>query len=116
MTLSPFGICTVSRRDAGSMSMTGASVTRKWLVAPESKIAQSFRSSTLISTVCSNDYAACRYVGISKCGVGCVTSDWIHGTGKVFFGLLVTEGGFAGLVVSVGLGSAFKGLLMCLDG
>ena len=33
-----------------------------------------------------------------------------------FFGLLVTEGGFMGLVLFVGLGSAFRGLVMCLDG
>ena len=33
-----------------------------------------------------------------------------------FFGLLVTEGGFMGLVLFAGLGSAVKGLVMCLDG
>jgi hypothetical protein len=69
VTLSPFGICTVSGRDAGSMSMTGASVTRKWLVAPESNIAQFFRSSILISTVCSNDCAAYAYCGLPYVGM-----------------------------------------------
>ena len=33
-----------------------------------------------------------------------------------FFGLLVTGNSFTGLVLFTGLGSAFKGLVMCLDG
>ena len=37
------------------------------------------------------------------------------GLAKIF-SLLVTESGFTGLVLFVGLGSAFKGLVMCLDG
>ena len=61
VTLSPFGVFTVSGRDAGGMSMTGVFVTRKWIYAPESNIAQFFKSSILISTVCSNDCAAYAY-------------------------------------------------------
>ena len=32
-----------------------------------------------------------------------------------FFGLLVTGNSFMGLVLFVGLGGAFKGLVMCLE-
>ena len=68
VTLSPFGICTVSGRDAGSMSMTGACVTKKWFVTPESNIAQFFRSSTLIS-FCSNDCATYAYCDLPDVGM-----------------------------------------------
>ena len=50
-TLEPFGIVTVNGFRAGIISTTGASVTRKVPVAPESTIAQSLRSIWLKSTV-----------------------------------------------------------------
>ena len=61
VTRSPFGIWTVNGLTAGVISMTGAVVTRKWLVAPESNIAQFLRSAMSKSTVLSSDWAAYAY-------------------------------------------------------
>jgi len=69
VTISPFGICTIKEFNASRMSMTGASVTRKWFVAPKSKVSQFSRSSTLISTVCSKDCAAYAYCDIPYVGM-----------------------------------------------
>ena len=53
-TLCPFGIRTFNGFDAGLMFVTGASLTRKLLVAPESKIAHSLMFLSVMSTVVSS--------------------------------------------------------------
>ena len=61
VTRSPLGIWAVNGLMVGVMSMTGAVVIRKWLVLPESNIAQFLRFATSMLTVCSSDLAAKAY-------------------------------------------------------
>ena len=58
----PSGSCILRGLVAVCRFVTGAVVTRKWLVAPESRIAQFLRSSMLIDVVCSSDFAAYWYL------------------------------------------------------
>ena len=65
VTFSPFGIFTIIGLVAGNMSITGVVVMMKWLVAPESRMAQSFKSCRLKSTICSRDCTANAYCALS---------------------------------------------------
>ena len=62
-TLAPLGSLTRSGLLATALSAVGASVTKKWLVAPLSRMAQFFRLSTSKVTVCSRLCAAWAYLG-----------------------------------------------------
>ena len=57
-TLAPLGSLTRSGLVATAFSAVGASVTKKWLVAPLSRMARFFRLSTSKVTVCRRLFAA----------------------------------------------------------
>ena len=62
--MAPFGSLTLSGLVAIVLSAVGASVTRKWLVAPLSSMAQFFNAARSKLTVFSRLFAACAYLAL----------------------------------------------------